>query len=454
MNRRPLLAASAVLVAALVLGGYVAAMYFQSPVTKIAAATNVQVDSLAPGATFPWAYTKETVQGVQPSVAVGAEGQVYASWIGFSTSSPQVYPSSAQGFRTQILFAASTDGGRSYSAPVEVSNSTSPLSYSCFDTSTAVAPNGTLVYVAYACYSQGGFATTIFVAAGRAGASGGFSFTQNAVSVGVGFSSPWIMVSKSGGVYLAWDSAYALYWSTVRPNMTIGRPSSNAFPTEYGWTTGAALLPNGTIAVVAYGYSRPNQANSTISVLYAPLSRDAHSGKLDWTSVANLTVPSSMYVGGPVPFFPGPALTMTSGGTPYIAYASGVGHSLLLTWLVPGGPSWSSPVVLGSSQNGTVESPALASGGSGVIVATWMGNATGAWDAYVSAYQTSAPKLSGPIVLSSAPGFASGPMTWHGDFMSVAQLSGSSFVAMWSDGRGVPDYYGYGHIYSSLVSVS
>jgi hypothetical protein len=454
LNRGPRLAAAAVFVAALVLGGYVAAIYFQPHAAKVAAAPNVQVDSLAPGASFPWAYANESVQGVQPSVAVGAGGQVYASWIGFSTSSPQVYPSSARGFRTQILFSASTDGGKSYSAAVEVSNSTNPLSYSCFDPSTAVAPNGTLAYVAYACYSQGGFATTIFVAAGSEGPSGDFSFTQNAVSVGVGFSSPWMVVSKSGVVYLAWDSSYELYWATVRPNMTIGRPSSNTFPTEYGWTTGAALLPNGTMAVVAYGYGRPNAANSTISVLYAPLSRDGHSGNLGWTSVANLTVPSSMYIGGAVPFVPGPALTITSGGTPYIAYASDVGHSLLLTWLTPGGQSWSSPVVLGSSQNGTVESPALASGGIGVIVAAWMGNATGAWDAYVSAYQTSASKLAGPIKLNSAPGFASGPMTWHGDFMSVAQVSGSRFVVLWSDGRGVPDYYGYGHIYSSLVSVS
>ncbi len=447
------MAAAAVLVAALVLGGYAAAVYFQSPVARVAAGTNVQVDSLASGATFPWAYANETVQGVQPSVAIGAGGLVYASWIGYSTSSPQVYPSSSHGFRTQILFSASADGGKAYAAPVEVSNSTSPLSYSCYDPSTAVAPNGTLVYVAYACYSQQGFATSIMVATGREGPSGQFNFTQNTVSVGVGFNRPWIMTSKAGGVYLTWDSSYELYWATVRPNMTIARPASNAFPTQYGWITGAALLANDTIAVAAYGYATPNAANSTIRVLYAPLSRGSHSGKLDWLSVANLTVPTEMYIGGSEPFVPGPALTVASDGTPYVAYAADAGHSLLLTWLVPGQPTWSNPVTMEASQNGTAESPALASGG-GFIALTWMGNATGAWDAYASAYQASASRLVGPTMLSSEPGFASGPMTWHGDFMSIEQVSGSRFVALWSDGRGLSDYYGYGHIYSSLVSVT
>jgi hypothetical protein len=383
---------------------------------------------------------------------VGSGGQVYVSWIGYSTSSPQVDPSSSQDFRTQILFSASTDGGESYSPPVDVSNSTDPLSYSCFDPSTAVAPNGTLVYVAYACYQDGGFATSIMVAKGVEGSSDQFNFTQSAVSVGIGFNSPWILASKGGAVNIAWDSSYALYWATMRPNMTLSRPSSNYFPTRYGWITGAALLPNGTLAVSAYGYSDPTPGNSSISVLYAPLARGSQAGRLAWSTVANYTVPTEMYVGGNDSFAPGPALAVAADGTPYVAYAADDGHSLLLTWLEPGKSSWSPPVPVASSAAGMVQAPALASGGKFVAV-TWMGNSTGAWDAYFSAYQTSTLKLEGPTLLSSEPGFPSTPMTWHGDFTSVEQVGSSGFVALWSDGRGLSDYYGYGHVYSSLVSV-
>ena len=442
------------MVAVVVIGGYLATMYSQGPISKVAAGPNVQVDAYPPGTSLPWAYAQGTVQGVQPSVAVGAGGQVYASWIGYSTSSPQVNPSSSQSFRTQILFSASTDGGKSFSAPVEVSNSTSSLSYSCFDPSTAVAPNRTLVYVAYACYAEGGFATSIMVATGTEGGSGQFNFTQRAVSVGLGFNRPWILTSKAGGVYLTWDSSYALYWATVRPNMTIAKPSSNAFSTRYGWITGAALLPNGTMAVSAYGYSDPTPGSSSVSVLYAALTRGSQSGKLGWSTVANFTVPTGMYIGGADSFVPGPALTVAPNGTPYVAYATDAGRSLMLTWLEPGKSAWSGPVVVESSTAGIADSPALASNGNDVVVVTWMGNSTGAWDAYASAYQGSAAKLVGPTPLSSEPGFASGPMTWHGDFMSVEQVGGSGFVAMWSDGRGLSDYYGYGHIYSSVVSVT
>ena len=452
MNRRLLLAGGAALLAAIVAGGYAATMYFQAPPPGVVAGSNVRVDAIPQGTTLPWAYTNGTVQGVQPSVAVGSGGQVYASWIGYSTSSPQLYPSSSQGFRTQILFSASTDGGKTFSAPVDVSNSTSVLSYSCYDPSTAVAPNGTLVYVAYACYPQGGFASTIMVAAGKAGPSGQFSFTQSPVSVGIGFNRPWVMASKAGGVYVTWGSSYALYWATVRPNMTIAKPSLNSFPTTYGWVTSAALMANGTIAVAAYGYSAPTAGNSTISVVYADLSQDELAGPLDWTTVANLTVPSAMYIGGTTPFVPGPALAISSRGTPYVAYAADAGRSLLLTWL--NGSAWAAPVQVEASQGAIAESPALAAGGNGVVAVTWMGNSTGSWEAYVSAYDASASRLMGAAPLSSEPGFASGPMTWHGDFMSIQQVSGSRFVALWSDGRGLTDYYGYGHIYASLVSVS
>ncbi|MDG7016302.1 MAG: exo-alpha-sialidase [Nitrososphaerota archaeon] len=436
--------------------GAVTAVYLVYPgssVQRVNVGTNVLVDP-PPGSTYQWA-AQGAVQGVGPSMAVGSNGEVYVAWMGFSTPDPEVYSNSSFRYRTQVLFASSTDGGKSFTPPVQVSNSSDPLSYNCVDPSVAVSPGGSEVYVGYVCYQATGVAAAEVVAVGSPSPSGGFAFSQRVVSVGLGFDNPWFSVSAGGAVDVVWDSGTYIYWATMEPNGTILQPSFNTFSSPYGWVSGVAAFGNGTIAVAAYGYSRPGVGNSTIDVLYATLSRPLQQGPLDWTDLVNLTVASAVYRGGSEAFFPGPALALGPDGAVYVAYSADGGRSLQLTWLPQHGSSWSTPVTLTTSKTGMTETPSLAVGQTGGAVAvSWAGNSTGYWDEYATVFLPATSKVLPPVEVSAQNGFPSGALTWHGDSTSVAFTSASSFLLVWTDGRGVDDYYGYGHIYSSVVSFS
>ena len=446
------IAATAVVIALLALA--VVAFVYLVPGgsgSRLSAGSNVEVDS-GSGSGYPWA-SQGAVEGVGPSMAVAGGGDVYAVWVGFSASHPTVYPNSSLQFRTQVLFAASTDGGRTFSPPVQVSNSTNPLSYNCFDPSVAAAPGGSGVYVSYVCFPTQGAATAEVVAIGTPVASGGFDFSQRVVSIGLGFDKPWLDVTAGGTVDLVWDSGTYVYWTSMSPNGSIRQPSFNSFSSSYGWISGVSSFANGTIAVAAYGYSRPGLQNSTINVLFATLSHSLQQGTLPWTDVQDLVVPSAVYRGATESFVPGPSLAVASDGTAYLAFAANDGRSLLLAWLSPGASSWSAPLTLASSTTGMAQTPSLAvSSSGGAVAVAWMSNSTGSWDAYSTVFLPASSRALSPVKVSGQDGFPSGVLTWHGDFTSVAFTSGSGFLMMWSDGRGVQDYYGYGHIYSSSLT--
>jgi hypothetical protein len=82
-----------------------------------------------------------------------------------------------------------------------------------------------------------------------------------------------------------------------------------------------------------------------------------------------------------------------------------------------------------------------------------MGNATGSWNAYADVLFLSGSKVLAPAMVSSASGFPSGTLNWHGDFIGVTFTPEGSFAVAWGDGRGLPGDWGYGHIYVTVVTV-
>jgi hypothetical protein len=56
-----------------------------------------------------------------------------------------------------------------------------------------------------------------------------------------------------------------------------------------------------------------------------------------------------------------------------------------------------------------------------------------------------------PIQVSDQNGYAADVLNWHGDFLGIAFLGNDRVVVVWSDGRGLPINYGYGHIYAATA---
>lgn len=100
---------------------------------------NLRLDTYNPQA---WA----GANAVEPYITTSANGTVYAAWIGVREIQPTEYLNSSTSFDSEIWFATSTNHGRSFSAPVQVSAETEGVDY--FDPSIAVSDQGG-VFITY-----------------------------------------------------------------------------------------------------------------------------------------------------------------------------------------------------------------------------------------------------------------------------------------------------------------
>jgi hypothetical protein len=382
---------------------------------------------------------------------------MYVAWTGFSTSEPSILPNSTVSFRTQIFISRSTDGGETFSAPVQVSNDSDPATYNCFDPSVALPPGDSVVYVTYVCYgSATPSAHVIELAQARTSTnSGTLSFLQEGVISGLGLDRPWMTIAGNGTLYLVWDNVLSMSWAKSNDGgFSFSEPHATYFAFA-GFVTGIEMSQDGTLYASAFGYGTySGKGPHNYDVLLAEVTRGSSSDSLVMHNLTRITSPYSDGVIDQQKLTPGPALAVSSAGVVYLVFSTDLAHSLSMIRWSPGNESASSPATLVHENNSLIQMPwaALDPGGTELAIG-WMGNATGSWDAYADVLFLSGPKLLNSVMVSSVSGFPSSTLNWHGDFIGVAFTAEGSFAVTWGDGRGLPGYWGYGHIYVAMVTI-
>lgn len=392
-------------------------------------------------------------EGDEPAVITGRNDVIFVVWIGLSASRPTTYLNSSTQFRTQIFFAESTNKGTSFSSPIQVSNGTDPLSYYCFDPSVAVTQNGS-IFVSYVADSYGGVTNSLILAVrDNLSNSKNAQFTLKTVASSAFFDRPWVAISNSNSVYLVWDNGANIFWISSpveKLNFSAMIPIPFDFIPAAAFSTGIALSNNGTLYISILTHTYAESANQ-YDIIIAELKRSSTFRVFDLGTISSPYPPFPAY--NFHLFHPWPTITVSRNGIVFAAYISGNGRTISLVRSDEENSNFSAPEVLLHLNSSLIQMPIISVNPDGTILAlSWIDNSTGYWNTYSSVYSQKDSIFLQPIKVSSENGYASDVLNWHGDFLGLAFLSNSSFITVWGDGRGLPNYYGYGNIYSAIVS--
>ena len=401
------------------------------------------------------------IQGDEPSVAVGGNGAIYVAWIGLS-----YFHNTTGDFETQIFFSESINNGASFSNPVPVSNISNPMSYYAFDPSVALSPNGT-VFVSYLGEPLSGpSADSVMLAEERMPSSsyGIATFSSTIVSSGSYYDRPWITISPQGIIYAVWDSDGQIFQaSSSVSDLNFSTPRYlSIYVKGFGFATTAEATgietdASGTVYIPILAQNQSEYSalgvggDQLYNVLLARIPNGS-SGPENY-NLATISTPPANNHFLTKEFHASPSIAVSPDGSVYVVYQSNNGTSLSLVESQAGSENFAAPVVLLHAKSSLVQMPSIAlNRGANELSLVWMANSTGYWNAFTAVFPAGKPSILSPVELSSANGYPSETMNWHGDFLGVAYVSGDKYVAVWSDGRGLSGTYGYGHIYASIVS--
>jgi len=373
---------------------------------------------------------------VEPFVITGADGTIHVAWISLQFKKSATYYDEGPEFQTQILYSSSTDGGNTFSPPTVAS----PVG-SYFDPSIALLPKGDVLLS----YTEVG--GNLIVARRSVQSS---SFQQVATIKNMGghnLDRPWIAASKSGIVDLIWSDPPNVFWArSTDGGVTFSSPLQVGFGQSLNrrlwWPTGLVTDENDTVHVSMLGWSfgalNPDQ------VWYARKPNDQ--GSFEVKQLATIQVPYGLYFNARMTFHPGPAIA-ANGRQIVIIYVSENGRSLYELESHDDGINWTPPFMVRSSST-LKEMPWVTNRG-GVAYVAWRETEGGFWNTYASKL-TKGKELS-PTKVSERDGYPDSVLNWHGDFLGIDFLAAGSVIIVWSDGRGIPIDYGYGHIYVQVV---
>ena len=405
------------------------------------ASTNVQVDRYPTGSNWSGAW------GTDPDAAESPNGTVYVVWLGVRVQAIGDDSGYLPPNATAVWLAWSGNHGANYSTPVRVS----PLGETyAFNPVITITPNGTVV-VAWLNESSTEGIDTILVASEAVGSSA-FYYTT-AVEFPGPLDVPWLGSFPDGDVFLTYSDTEDIYWTvssdggrTFGPSTPIG---GTGYPTDTVtagasglWVTGFDLYPSAGLTSIWV-------ASVNVS-----------------SGVAYVSTPA--YTNLPYPCTPFASKSSCAGatlavadGTTYLAYTGGNQTSIQLVSTADGGRSWSTPETVFTGPNDTAYvAPILLMSASGAHLAlAWQDNSSGSWKEYV-AVGTSTTATFGPAIsVSDADGLPANVLNEHGCERvaglcdDLALLSGSGFLVLWSDGRGLPPTAWSSHVYSAQVSV-
>lgn len=426
--------------------------------TTLIAGTNKRLDVFPAGNSSASSLIPKT-QGDEPYVAVSYEGTIYVVWIGVS----YLYNTSTI-FRSEIYFAESTDGGTTFSTPLEVSNTADTQAYDAFDPSIALSENGTVFisYLSEPCCGSHLHSVIVAEAHNLHSSNQPVYFTWTIIARDYYLDRPWLTISHQGMIYVEWDNISEVFLSSSSVS-NLNFSAAKALPIQMiGFGSDVDLISggissdnSGNVYFPLLAQNKSEASNSTsriVTLILAKVSIPSYQIHLyDMASVFSPYPQSHIYQKTLKVI---PSVSVSSSGTVYFAYVSGNGTSISLVELHAGGQNISEPIILTHSDSSLVQMPCilLSSNGNELAVG-WMGNLTGYWNAYATVFNTSNSTFLKPVQVSNANGYASSVLNWHGDFLGVAFASSNKFIMTWGDGRGLPNTYGDGHIYSAVVTI-
>jgi hypothetical protein len=354
---------------------------------------------------------------------------------------------------TGIGFARSTDGGRSFAAPISLPG-TVGSNVNVWDPAIAVAPNGT-VFASYMRAKGGDWYPVV-----AASFDHGHTFPQVSALVPPVHKNwgdrDFIAVGPDGSVYVTWDygpertsvtyicpPGGSCAFATGDLNVVIqkstdgGRtwgpiiPVSPGFPASGGDSAPIVVEPSGRIDVLYQGYHITNPTTYTMTPAHSYFTSSTDGGQT-WSSPVlvgadhpELTMSlSEWWIDG--------SLGMDSAGNLYATWDTQGAHQDIgwLSFSTDHGVHWSPLVRVTPDVDNAAHIVEVAGGGPGVAYVGWLTNASPkGYAEYLREYSISSGWLTPPIRVSGS--IYGALQVWPGDTFGISAMPGNRAAVSW-----------------------
>jgi BNR/Asp-box repeat len=376
----------------------------------------------------------EVEQAVDPKL-----GYVYEDWMGCKG----------------IAFARSTDGGRTWDAPVNLPG-TVGSNVNTWDPAVAVAPDGT-VYASFMLARNGQYYPVV-----DASFDHGVSFTQSSQLIPPDPKNwgdrDFIAVGPDGTVYVTWDygpertsisyicsSSGSCAFATGDLNVVLQKSTdggktwsqmsdiSPGFPASGGDSAPLVVEPDGRIDVLYQGYQITNTTTYTMNPAYSYFTSSINGGATWSAPVAVGPQAGTMslaewWIDGAIGIDTAGNLyaTWDTQGTNSNGTANDTGW---LSFSTDHGARWSAPIQVTPDQLSVPHIMEVTGGGTGVAYISWLSDANPAGYALdLRAFSVTKGWLSGPAQVSTKYGTTA---VWPGDTTGLSTLSPTDIIASW-----------------------
>jgi hypothetical protein len=376
----------------------------------------------------------EVEQAVDPRV-----GYVYEEWMGCKG----------------IAVARSTDGGRTWDAPVNLPG-TVGSNVNTWDPAIAVAPDGT-VYASFMLARNGQYYPVV-----DASFDHGASFTQSSSLIPPDPKNwgdrDFIAVGPDGTVYVTWDygpertsityicaSSGSCAFATGDLNVVMQKSTdggktwsrmsdiSPGFPASGGDSAPLVVEPDGRIDVLYQGYQITNPKTYAMNPAYSYFTSSTDGGATWSTPVAVGPQAGTMSL---AEWWIDGDIGIDAVGNLYATWdtqdtnADGSANDTgWLSFSADHGARWSAPIQATPDRLNVPHIMEVAGGGSGMAYLSWLSDSNPVGYAlYLRAFSITRGWLSGPARITTDYG---NPAVWPGDTTGLSTLSPSDIVASW-----------------------
>ncbi len=376
----------------------------------------------------------EVEQAVDPKL-----GYVYEEWMG------------CRG----IAVARSTDGGRTWDAPVSLPG-TVGSNINTWDPAIAVAPDGT-VYAAFMLARNGQYYPVV-----DASFDHGATFPQSSSLIPPDAKNwgdrDFIAVGPDGTVYVTWDygpertsitytcpKGGSCAFATGDLNVVLQKSTdggktwsamsdiSPGFPASGGDSAPLVVEPNGRIDVLYQGYHITSTTTYTMNPAYSYFTSSTDGGATWSQPVAVGTQAGTMslsewWIDGDIGIDAAGNLyaTWDTQGTNPDGSANDIGW---LSYSADHGARWSAPVQVPPDRLNVPHIMEVTGGGRGIAYVSWLSDSNPAGYAlYLRTFSVTRGWLSGPAQISTDYGSSA---VWPGDTTGLSSLSPTDMVASW-----------------------